>query len=529
MGTYRRPAVLAPDRRARARARRAALEACNAGGFARTRYSALSGGQRQRVLIARALATEPQLLLLDEPTAGVDRETERAILEVLRELRRERGLAIWMVTHHAEAARGVVDRVVVARGGAICSRTPRVMEFLSPDFLFRNAIVGGWIVCVLCSVLGVYVALRRMVLLGVALPQAGAAGIACVFLLTRPRSRRGRARALVRAGWVARRDLRGARRCSCCGSRGSRTPVEWRIGGLLAIASAATLLFVALNPTGDLEMTSLLRGELLAIFEHATSRSSRWSPRWSWSCSCCSGARSCWSRSTRSSRARSGATRRATTHCCTCCSASTISVGVMTAGPMVVFAFLVLPGARSAARHDASSGNLPGLGGDRDVLLLGRIRDLLPRRSAGGARLRVARRRSLAASPVCSGAREGESRRSRSWSRSSRRCPRSPAADCWRPPTSAPRSRRSAAACRSSRTHGRSWSRRSDNETGQSLRIAGGNPLDELARAAGRALRAPSTVGARPAPGSRGTRARATRLLGRPAMRPTRTPLSAGS
>jgi ABC-type Mn2+/Zn2+ transport system ATPase subunit len=98
-----------------------ALEACNATGFAHVRYSALSGGQRQRVLIARALATEPQLLLLDEPTAGVDRATERAILEVLRGLRRERGLAIWMVTHHAEAASGVVDRVVVAEGGAIRS------------------------------------------------------------------------------------------------------------------------------------------------------------------------------------------------------------------------------------------------------------------------------------------------------------------------------------------------------------------------------------------------------------------------
>jgi len=41
------------------------------------------------------------------------------------------------------------------------------MEMFSPDFLFRNAILGGWIVCVLCAVLGVYVALRRMVLLGV--------------------------------------------------------------------------------------------------------------------------------------------------------------------------------------------------------------------------------------------------------------------------------------------------------------------------------------------------------------------------
>lgn len=104
---------------ARERARAgAALAACEAAELAQLRYAELSGGQRQRVLIARALATEPQLLLLDEPTAGVDRVTERAILGVLRRLRAERDLSIWMVTHHAEAVRDAVDRVVsVADGG----------------------------------------------------------------------------------------------------------------------------------------------------------------------------------------------------------------------------------------------------------------------------------------------------------------------------------------------------------------------------------------------------------------------------
>ena len=138
------------------------------------------------------------------------------------------------------------------------------MEMFSPDFLFRNAILGGWIVCVLSAVLGVYVALRRMVLLGVALPQAGAAGIALVFFATH--HVHGEAGS---AHWVALGGSLGATFAALAllvlGSRGSPTPVEWRIGGLFSVASATTLLTVALNPTGDLEMTSLLRGELLAI------------------------------------------------------------------------------------------------------------------------------------------------------------------------------------------------------------------------------------------------------------------------
>jgi ABC-type Mn2+/Zn2+ transport system permease subunit len=140
-----------------------------------------------------------------------------------------------------------------------------MMEFFSPDFLFRNAVTGGWIVCVLCALLGVYVALRRMVLLGVALPQAGAAGIALVFLVTHHGGdEAGSAHALALAGSLL--ATFGALAVLVVGERrGRRSPVEWRIGAVLAAASAATLFCVALNPTGDLEMTSLLRGELLAI------------------------------------------------------------------------------------------------------------------------------------------------------------------------------------------------------------------------------------------------------------------------
>ena len=105
---------------ARERSRtRAALEACQATGFASRRYAELSGGQRQRVLLARALATEPELLLLDEPTAGIDPEAERGILDLLRGLRETKGLSIWMVTHHVHALAGRADRTLVVSEGRV--------------------------------------------------------------------------------------------------------------------------------------------------------------------------------------------------------------------------------------------------------------------------------------------------------------------------------------------------------------------------------------------------------------------------
>jgi ABC-type Mn2+/Zn2+ transport system ATPase subunit len=105
---------------ARERSRtREALAACQAADFASQRYSALSGGQRQRVLLARALATDPELLLLDEPTAGIDPEAERGILDLLRNLRESRRLSIWMVTHHVHAIAGRADRTLTVSEGRV--------------------------------------------------------------------------------------------------------------------------------------------------------------------------------------------------------------------------------------------------------------------------------------------------------------------------------------------------------------------------------------------------------------------------
>ena len=87
------------------------------------RSAELSGGERQRVAIARALINQPRLLLADEPTGNLDRETGGAILDVLADLRLQHGLTVLMVTHDTEvAARS--DRVVRILDGVIEEPAP---------------------------------------------------------------------------------------------------------------------------------------------------------------------------------------------------------------------------------------------------------------------------------------------------------------------------------------------------------------------------------------------------------------------
>ena len=76
-------------------------------------------GERQRVMIARALSTKPRLLLADEPTGSLDTQRGREVLELLRELCRERGVAVVLVSHDPMAAR-YADRVFVLRDGKLC-------------------------------------------------------------------------------------------------------------------------------------------------------------------------------------------------------------------------------------------------------------------------------------------------------------------------------------------------------------------------------------------------------------------------
>jgi zinc transport system ATP-binding protein len=80
--------------------------------------STLSGGQQRRVLIARALASEPDVLLMDEPTAGVDTANQEVLAQVLARLA-ARGTTMLIVTHELEALADVVTRIVVVAGGRV--------------------------------------------------------------------------------------------------------------------------------------------------------------------------------------------------------------------------------------------------------------------------------------------------------------------------------------------------------------------------------------------------------------------------
>ncbi|WP_017997928.1 ABC transporter ATP-binding protein [Paracoccus sp. N5] len=98
----------------------ALLDSVGLGRGFRFRYPhQLSGGQRQRVAIARALAAEPQLLLLDEPTSALDVSVQAEILNLLADLRRDRGLTYVMVSHDLAVVAHMCDRLAVMRGGEI--------------------------------------------------------------------------------------------------------------------------------------------------------------------------------------------------------------------------------------------------------------------------------------------------------------------------------------------------------------------------------------------------------------------------
>jgi zinc transport system ATP-binding protein len=118
---------LSLPRRTGAAAQSAALQAAGATGLAQRPIAALSGGQTQRVLLARALLDQPEILLLDEPTQGLDQVGAAAFYQMVENLRQQTGCAVLMVSHELHVVMSASDRVICLNGHVCCHGTPEVV------------------------------------------------------------------------------------------------------------------------------------------------------------------------------------------------------------------------------------------------------------------------------------------------------------------------------------------------------------------------------------------------------------------
>jgi D-methionine transport system ATP-binding protein len=110
----------------------------------RDRFPAqISGGQKQRVGIARALANEPDVLLSDEATSALDPETTHTILALLRDINRQTGVTVVMITHQMEVVREICDRVAVLSHGQIVEMGRTAEIFASPRHDVTKAMVSA--------------------------------------------------------------------------------------------------------------------------------------------------------------------------------------------------------------------------------------------------------------------------------------------------------------------------------------------------------------------------------------------------
>src|SRR5262249_40488236 len=103
----------------------------------------LSGGMRQRVMIALALAGRPELLVADEPTTPLDVTVQRAILELLGELRAQTGMALIIVTHDLGVVRMIADQVVVMYAGTVVERGTVGVVLDSPRHPYTRALLAA--------------------------------------------------------------------------------------------------------------------------------------------------------------------------------------------------------------------------------------------------------------------------------------------------------------------------------------------------------------------------------------------------
>ncbi|MEY9452807.1 peptide/nickel transport system ATP-binding protein [Bradyrhizobium ottawaense] len=103
----------------------------------------LSGGQRQRAMIAMALALEPAVLVADEPTTALDVTTQAQILKLIRNLQRNRNMAVMFITHDFGVVADIADQVVVLRHGKVVEEGPAATVFNAPQHDYTKALLAA--------------------------------------------------------------------------------------------------------------------------------------------------------------------------------------------------------------------------------------------------------------------------------------------------------------------------------------------------------------------------------------------------
>ena len=103
----------------------------------------MSRGQAQRAMLAAALLSAPRMLIADEPLSGLDVTVARAVLSLIDDLRRERGMGLLLVTHDLGVVAAVADRVAVVYGGMVVEEAPAAALYRSPRHPYTDGLLGS--------------------------------------------------------------------------------------------------------------------------------------------------------------------------------------------------------------------------------------------------------------------------------------------------------------------------------------------------------------------------------------------------